>query len=132
MCPEKRSTFCQTLEVLKQEETPIVFIYESGFAHSMPRTHGYAKGDRCYGLHDWRSKGITNVIGALISGTLLTVNLFNTIINTEIFNSWGIQDLIPKLPSRTVVVMDNAAFHKGKDMQQAIQKSGHTLLYMPP
>jgi hypothetical protein len=29
---------------------PIVYIDESGFAHDMPRTHGYAKiGERCFG-----------------------------------------------------------------------------------
>ena len=28
--------------------------------------------------------------------------------------------------------MDNASFHKGKEMQQAIELAGHTLLYLPP
>lgn len=53
---------------------PIVPIDESGFAHHMPRTHGYApRGQRCEGLHDWAAKGRTNVIGALFQGLLLTV-----------------------------------------------------------
>jgi hypothetical protein len=46
---------------------PIVYIDESGFAHDMPRTHGYAaRGQRCMGLQDWHAKGRTNAIGALI------------------------------------------------------------------
>lgn len=106
---------------------------ESGFAHSMPRTHGYAlKGQRCFGTHEWGAKGRTNVIGALLAGTLLTVSLFETNINTEIFNAWVMQDLIPKLPPRSVVVMDNAAFHKSQAMQQTLDEAGHTLLYLPP
>ncbi len=28
--------------------------------------------------------------------------------------------------------MDNAAFHKGKDMQKMLENSDHTLLYLPP
>jgi transposase len=28
--------------------------------------------------------------------------------------------------------MDNATFHKGKEMQEIIEKSGHILLYLPP
>jgi hypothetical protein len=28
--------------------------------------------------------------------------------------------------------MDNAAFHKGKDMEKMLKDSGHTLLYLPP
>ena len=43
-----------------------------------------------------------------------------------------IQDLIPKLPINSVVIMDNASFHKGVVMQKAIEDAGHTLLYLPP
>ena len=72
------------------------------------------------------------MIGALLLGTLLTISLFQTTVNTEIFTSWVIQDLIPKLPPRSVVILDNATFHKGAVMQKAIADAGHTLLYLPP
>jgi len=99
----------------------------------MPRTHGYALcGQRCYGKHDWGAKGRTNVIGALLGGVLLTISMFESTINTEIYTAWVEQDLIPKLPPKSVVVMDNATFHKGNDMKQIIEKAGHTLLYLPP
>ncbi|MDQ5883801.1 MAG: hypothetical protein QG556_138 [Pseudomonadota bacterium] len=62
----------------------------------------------------------------------MTVSLFQTNVDTEIFNSWVIQDLIPKLPINSVVIMDNASFHKGVVMQKAIEDAGHTLLYLPP
>lgn len=98
----------------------------------MPRTHGYSlKGKRCFGSHDWGAKGRTNVIGALCAGVLLTVNLFQTTINTVIFNAWVQQDLTPKLPPKSVVVMDNASFHKSKDMAKTLKDAGHTLLYLP-
>lgn len=98
----------------------------------MPRTHGYAlKGERCYGIHDWGAKGRTNVIGALLGAYLLTVSLFETTINTDIFNAWVEKDLIPKLPSESVVIMDNASFHKGEEMKEALKKEGHLLLYLP-
>jgi transposase len=28
--------------------------------------------------------------------------------------------------------MDNASFHKGKDMQKMLEELGHILLYLPP
>ena len=111
----------------------LVFVDESGFSHDMPRTHGYAlKGQRCYGKHDWGAKGRTNVIGALCAGILLTVTMFSTSINTEIFTAWVKQDLLPKPPKQSVIVMDNASFHKGMTMQQALEKAGHKLVYLPP
>lgn len=99
----------------------------------MPRLRGYAiKGQRCFGSHDWGAKGRTNVIGALLLGTLLTVSLFQANVNTPIFNAWVIEDLIPKLPPKSVVIMDNASFHKDATMKKAIEDAGHTLLYLPP
>lgn len=114
------------------EGRPLVFLDESGFSHDMPRTHGYAaKGKRCLGSHDWGAKGRTNAIGALFGGLLLTVSLFETTINAPIFEAWVKEDLIPKLPPQSVVILDNATFHKGKTMKNALEKAGHTLLYLP-
>jgi hypothetical protein len=44
-----RSMFCQTIEELRTDELPLVFIDESGFTHDMPRTHGHSpKGQKCF------------------------------------------------------------------------------------
>lgn len=115
------------------EKRPIVFIDESGFAHDMPRTHGYAeKGKRCYGKHDWGAKGRTNVIGALLGKALLTVTLINSSVNAVVFNAWVEQHLIPNLPSNSIVIMDNATFHKSPLLEPMITAAGHQLLYLPP
>lgn len=99
----------------------------------MPRNYGYSlKGERCFGIHDWGAKGRTNAIGALLNKQLLTVGLFECNIDTEAFTVWVKQELLPSLPSKSVIVMDNASFHKGKSMQQTIESNGHTLEYLPP
>lgn len=99
----------------------------------MPRTHGYSfKGARCYGQRAWGERGRINVIGALLDNRLITVSLFEGTINTDTFNSWIEQKLIPQLPSNSVVVMDNAAFHKNKLMQDQLFLAGVTLEYLPP
>lgn len=110
-----------------------MYIDESGFAHDMPRTHGYSlKGERCYGKHDWGAKGRTNAIGALIDGSVDAVGLVDSSVNTEVFTAWVEKLLLPNISKQSVIVMDNAAFHKGKDMQKLINNAGHTLLYLPP
>ena len=63
---------------------------------------------------------------------MITVSLFEGTINAATFNSWVEQDLIPKLPATSVVVMDNAAFHKDKVMQEQLFLAGFTLEYLPP
>ena len=102
----------------------------------MPRLYGYApRGQRCFGKCTLTYQGRTNVIGALLDKqllTVLTVSLFKTTINTEVFNLWVTRDLLPKLASPSILIMDNAAFHKSKSMQRAVEEAGHTLLYLPP
>ena len=129
---EERRTFQETIKTYQEQKRVIVYLDESGFAHDMPRTHGYASvGERCYGLRDWHAKGRTNVIGALIEKALLTVGLFQTHINAHIFHAWLIQELLPTLPPNCVIVMDNATFHKRQDIKNAIINTGHTLEYLP-
>jgi transposase len=72
-----------------------------------------------------------NAIGAIIN-KLLTVSLFDSNGDSEVFYTWLEKDLIPKLPEESVIVMDNATFHKRLDMKEIIQSNNHTLLSLPP
>ena len=98
----------------------------------MPRIHGYAPvGERCGGIHDRRAEGRTNAVGALHGSGLPTVTLFDGTIDSDVFYAWIKQDLLPKLPENSVVVMDNAAFHKRRDIREAVTSSGHLIEYLP-
>ena len=98
----------------------------------MPRRQGYAPvGEPCVGKHNWHARGRINVIGALLVSCLLTVSLFTGAINTNTFYAWVEQDLLPQLPPNSVVVMDNAAFHKRADIRQLFEQAGHVLEYLP-
>jgi transposase len=129
---DERKIFKEKMEAYKESGQLTVYIDESGFSNDMPRRHGYALiGQRCVGKQDWNARGRTNVIGALMGACLLTVSLFLGSINSNVFFAWITQDLLPKLPSHCVLVMDNASFHKRLDIQQAVKDSGHILEYLP-
>ena len=99
----------------------------------MPRTHGYSeKGKPCVGQQDWHQKGRRNALGALIGKTLLTVCWVHGSVNADVFYAGLTQDLLPKMPSKAVIVMDNASFHKRQDILDAIQESGTLLEFLPP
>ena len=124
--------FQQKIKEYKESGWAIMPIDESGFV-DIPRTHGYAiQGSRCYGVHDWHPTKRTNVIGVLQGSTLLTVSIFKCNINTSVFNAWVKEDLIPKLPRKSVIVLDNATFHKSSVLKDMIEKAGHELQYLPP
>ena len=128
-----RITFICTLTRYRLQGLPIVYLDESGFAVDSLRTHGYSlKGERCYAEKDWHARGRVNAIGAIIGFVLLTVCLFNCNIDSNVFYAWLTEDLIPKLPQNCVIVMDNASFHKRRDMIDVVESAGHTLLFLPP
>ena len=85
---EKRTMFKNGIAKYKEEGCSIVYIDESGFAHDMPRTRGYAlRGQRCYGKHNWHAKGRVNVIGALLGKLLITVSLFHCNVDSDVFSA---------------------------------------------
>jgi transposase len=83
-------------------------------------------------VYDWRARARINVIGELLASTRLTVTLFTDTINADVFFAWLSQDLLPKLPPNSNIVMDNAAFHKRADSQQLIEQAGHLVSFLPP
>lgn len=128
-----RKAFLQKVETYQEQKKPLVFIDESGFSNGLARNYGYSpKGQPCYGCKDWLAKGRTNAIAALLGTTLLTVTLFDGNINSHVFYSWMTQCLIPVLPQKSVLFMDNVSFHKREDILQAIEKAGHQVEFLPP
>lgn len=98
----------------------------------MPRTHGYSKrGERCFGMQDWHARGRVNAIGAIIGFTFVAVGLFNGSVNSDVFYAWLTSTLLPNLQAGSVIVMDNAAFHKREDMIEAIHKHGSIVEFLP-
>ena len=57
--------------------------------------------------------------------------MHETNINSDIFHRWIVDDLLKKVPKNSVIVMDNASFHKRTDTKKSIEEFVHKLLYQP-
>ena len=98
----------------------------------MPRPYGYsAIGTRCHGRHDWHSKDKVNAIGAIVTMTFITLGLFSSRIDSNVFHAGLSRDLLPKVRKGTVIVMGNATFHKRRDILEAIERSGYIVELFP-
>ena len=130
---DKRAVYRSQLKHYKKEGRPIVYLDESGFSVSSPRTHGYSEqGTRCYGDHNWQEKGRINAIGAIFNKELFSVSLWECSIDSDVFHEWAKTSLIPQLPANSVIILDNATSHKRSDTQELFASHGHTLLFLPP
>ena len=131
--PEKCQYFLETLAAYEASHRPIIYLDESGFKAHDYRLYGYSlKGEKCVGKYNWQLKNMTNAIGAIYKQQLFAVGLYDCSINGDVFHHWVENILIPELPCESVIVMDNATFHKRQDTQESIKNAGHSILYLPP
>jgi transposase len=117
----------------KLRDRPLIYLDETAFAPDAPRTHAWSlKGARAYGRISGNRRPRISLIAAQCGKALLAPMLLMGTVNTAVFNGWLEQMLLPELPPSSVVIMDNAAFHKHPTTRKIIEDAGHTLLYLPP
>jgi transposase len=116
-----------------QEGKSFLYVDESGFAPTTQRDYAWAEcGRKIYGYRSGERRPRTSLIAALSEKQLIAPMLFSGTCNTITFNSWLEQELLPYLNNNVVVVVDNAAFHKSKETERIITKTGAILLFLPP
>ena len=52
--------------------------------------------------------------------------------NSSTFEYWFKNILLPELPDGTTVIMDNAAFHRKKQLLSIAEEHGLRLIFLPP
>ena len=50
--------------------------------------------------------------------------------NSEVMLTY-FENLLPKLPKKSVIIMDNASFHKGQKLKELFEKYNHKLVFLP-
>lgn len=126
--------FLQELRQLmkKYGSDNIVYFDESGFETETYRTHAWAeRGKKVYGKICGNNRKRINLIMAQRGKEWLAPVLFKGACCTEMVNQWIQQMLLPELKKPSVIVMDNAGFHNKQQIQQILQKEGHTMLPLP-
>ncbi len=56
---------------------------------------------------------------------------FNGSTNKEVFKVYLTEVLLPNLPKDSYLIMDNAAFHKGENIENLIKSANINLIYLP-
>ena len=111
----------------------MVYLDESGFERTTYRLHGWAcRGQRVMGDRSGQVRPRTSLIAGKWGKRLLAPVLFEGSTNAEWFNVWLEEHLFKELPPHSILIMDNAAFHKTAKTRELIQQAGHTLLFLPP
>ena len=128
---ECRLEFTQSLNKIDPER--LVYVDECGFDAPLTRDFGYSPiGERLMGDVTGKRFSRTSIIAGLRGGSPVAPMRFEGYCNTEVVLVWVEQELIPRLSTGSVVVWDNASFHKSPRIAAAFEQAGIRLLFLPP
>lgn len=124
---EKRSTYLTSISGL--DKSTIVYLDESGIDDNEEYMYGHApKGERLHAMKNTDRNKMLSIISALHNKQLIAPFVFEGYCNSEVFETYLQEVLVPELKQGQTVVMDNASFHKGKSVERIITAAKCKLL----
>lgn len=111
----------------------IAYVDETGIDTYLYREYGYApRGEAVKGKIFGRKFQRTNIIAAKLGTHIVAPMQYHGITDSTLFEFWFEQCLLPCLPEDVVIVMDNASFHRKKQLAEISAKYHRTLIFLPP
>ena len=127
----KRSIFLT--ELAKHNPTKIVYIDESGIDKFISREYGRGKrGQKIMGGVSGKRYARESFIAGQIQNKIIAPFCYTGTCDSNLFNFWLVNFLLPALGPGYTIVMDNAAFHKSELTKILIEDAGCQLLFLPP
>jgi len=74
----------------------------------------------------------TGLVAAQLGKTIIEPLQYSGTMDSALFEVWFETRLLPSLPANTLVVMDNATFHRKSKLFPLAEQAGVRLLFLPP
>lgn len=111
----------------------LVYFDESGFEKHSYRKHGWTRrGTKIFADVPGTREKRTNLIMAQRNGHWLAAETFEGSCEWNRVKTWLEQKLFPALKNPSVLIFDNASFHKKKQIKAMCKKRGHVALPLSP
>ena len=111
----------------------LVFIDETGASTKMARLYGRSRrGTRCIASVPHGHWKTTTFVAGLRREALTAPFVIDRPMNGDIFKVYVERCLAPTLAPGDIVIMDNLASHKVAGVRHAIERTGASLVYLPP
>ena len=111
----------------------IVYIDETGIDKCLSRRYARSlKGEKVYGKVYGHKFERTNIVAAQQNNQILAPLQYKGMMHSQFFEAWFEKHLMPQLKQGTVVVMDNASFHRKNQLKYIAEKHGVEIIFLPP
>ena len=107
---------------MKQDSIPIFY-----------REYGRSlKGQLIRSKVSGRSYQRISLVAGLTNGELIAPMTYEETMTSDFFEAWFQKFLLPTLNTPSVIIMDNARFHRMGKLELLCEEFGHKLLLLPP
>jgi len=111
----------------------IAYIDETGIDTFMHRDHCRSKrGERVIGKVSGKKYKRCGIVAAKIGKEIISPLQYDGTMDSELFELWFVEMLLPALPANTTIVMDNASFHRKSRLVLLAENAGHRIIFLPP
>ena len=130
-CDVARRAFIETMDSYPQYK--LYFIDECGLNSYLYRTHGYAlRGVRVDGIVSGKKFKRTNIVAAKHLDKIIAPMVYGGITDSQLFEYWFEHYFLKAIPKYSVAIMDNATFHRKKELRELAKKVECELIFLPP
>lgn len=106
---------------------------ETGIDTFLHREYGWSdQGTPVSGIISGRKFKRIGVVAAQIGRQIVSPLAYDGTMDSALFELWFEQALLRDLPASSVIVMDNASFHRKARLLQLAENAGHRLIFLPP
>ena len=74
----------------------------------------------------------TGIVAAQMNKSIIAPLQYKGAMDSALFETWFEMRLLPALPQNSVVVMDNASFHRKSRLLPLAENAGHRIIFLPP
>lgn len=109
-----------------------MYVDETGFDSVLYRRFARAKrGVKVMANISGKRYARTSIIAGLQNNSIIAPLVFKGYCDTDVVLTWVKEVLLPEIPIGSVIIWDNASFHKSEKLQTLIEESGSRLLFLP-
>jgi transposase len=128
----QRWLFARWLLDLVSRCRPVYFLGECGINHGAYNPYARApRGEKACAEVQGARRGRTSVISASLRGRLVRPFTFEGHCNADVVETYFREVLLPAIPRGSIVVLDNASFHKSPSLLALAEAAGVGLVFLP-
>lgn len=128
---EKVKTYNEKIKNIQKDK--IVYLDETGIQTYIYIEYARAvKGEKVISRVSGRKYKRIGIIAARMGNKVIAPIEYTGMMNSKFFEQWFSEQLLPNIPKGSVIVMDNASFHRKKKLFAISEEQGYQIIFLPP